>query len=137
MTPAELIELPVLVLAKLEHFELTYQLDLGDGHWLQFSTWRPDLALQGNRDKWGAHEAVILAHPVCGATVIHRCQTETGYHQGGISFRTPATELWTERERGHRWEVHSWDPLDISPSLLAHCPCKDHGFIRAGKWVRA
>lgn len=34
------------------------------------------------------------------------------------------------------WQVQSWDPLTISPSLL--CPvCGNHGFIRDGQWIPA
>jgi hypothetical protein len=32
-----------------------------------------------------------------------------------------------------RWQVESWDPLTLSPSLLCHCG--DHGFIVEGRWV--
>jgi hypothetical protein len=34
------------------------------------------------------------------------------------------------------WTVESPDPLTLSPSLLCRS-CGDHGFIRAGRWVRA
>lgn len=33
------------------------------------------------------------------------------------------------------WQVQSWEPLTISPSVL--CSCGDHGFIREGRWVPA
>lgn len=32
-----------------------------------------------------------------------------------------------------KWTVNSFDPLDLSPSLLCR-GCKNHGFIRQGKW---
>lgn len=36
------------------------------------------------------------------------------------------------------WEIHSEEPLTISPSLLCTVPsCKRHGFIREGRWVPA
>jgi hypothetical protein len=48
------------------------------------------------------------------------------------------------------WQVQTWEPLTISPSLLCKMPrfgpdnkaipgteCGDHGFIRGGRWVRA
>lgn len=31
------------------------------------------------------------------------------------------------------WDLVSWEPLTISPSLL--CSCGAHGFIRDSKWV--
>lgn len=34
------------------------------------------------------------------------------------------------------WEIHSEQPLTISPSLLCTA-CQRHGFIRDGKWVPA
>jgi hypothetical protein len=34
-----------------------------------------------------------------------------------------------------KWQVESWDPLTLSPSLL--CGCGDHGFVRGGQWVPA
>jgi hypothetical protein len=34
-----------------------------------------------------------------------------------------------------KWQVESWDPITLSPSLL--CGCGDHGFVRSGKWVPA
>jgi len=40
-----------------------------------------------------------------------------------------------EPDRPNVWDVQSWDPLTISPSVL--CSCGDHGFIREGRWVRA
>jgi len=33
------------------------------------------------------------------------------------------------------WTVESWRPLTILPSLQSHCPCKDHGFIKNGRWT--
>lgn len=37
---------------------------------------------------------------------------------------------------GDKWTVNSYDPLDLSPSLLCTI-CGSHGFIREGKWVDA
>jgi Family of unknown function (DUF6527) len=39
-----------------------------------------------------------------------------------------------------RWQVESWEPLTISPSVLCSLDkggCGAHGFIREGKWVPA
>ena len=52
---------------------------------------------------------------------------------GFITFEGSA---WAkEFENPVVWQVQSWEPLTISPSLL--CGCGDHGFIREGKWVPA
>jgi len=52
--------------------------------------------------------------------------------QGWIPFDVPSNAtLRPDR----KWQVISWEPLTLSPSLL--CACGDHGFIREGKWVPA
>jgi hypothetical protein len=34
------------------------------------------------------------------------------------------------------WQVESWEPLTLSPSILNNnCGC--HGYIREGKWIDA
>lgn len=51
---------------------------------------------------------------------------------GWINFDVAHNEhLPTER----KWQVESWEPLTLSPSLL--CGCGDHGFVREGRWVKA
>jgi hypothetical protein len=137
--PPALLELPYVELDKVgdSGYPLTYQLDLGFDHWLKFVSWGPDFNIAGNAAKWGHLSLLIKQQPVVGAIVIHRCRTETGWHEGSIDFRTEVTQAWDEPARAHRWDVHSWQPLELSPSLLTHCPCNDHGFIRGGRWVRA
>lgn len=49
---------------------------------------------------------------------------------GWIPFGGISSEYLT----GHGWTVNSFDPLDLSPSLLCSM-CNDHGFIKQGKWV--
>ena len=129
--PAGLLDLPRHVLTHREYGDLTYQLDLGNDHWLTFVCWEPDLRLNPQY----AHLAhLIRTQPVVGANVIHRCATESGFHEGAIHFKT---ELTQSAFKGiNCWDVHSWSPLHIEPSLLSHCPCHDHGHIRGGKWER-
>jgi hypothetical protein len=51
---------------------------------------------------------------------------------GFVAFDTPeAREVTTEQ--APKWQVESWDPLTLSPSLLCRS-CGNHGFIRNGKW---
>ncbi len=51
---------------------------------------------------------------------------------GWIALDVPEHErLPVER----KWQVESWEPITVSPSLL--CGCGDHGWVRAGKWVPA
>ena len=49
--------------------------------------------------------------------------------------------LWVDAESeahvdGPVWQVDSWDPLTLSPSVLCRS-CGNHGFVREGKWVPA
>jgi hypothetical protein len=105
-----------------------FDLDLGDGHWLEFTAWHPDRALN-------PQYAHLPDMDRIGAIVHHAATTETGLCGGGsILFDSQAArELWA----GHPvWQVQNWEPLTMTPSLLCRA-CGDHGFIREGKWVRA
>ncbi len=56
---------------------------------------------------------------------------------GFISFRNGAWAKEFEGNPDHQsWEVQSWEPLTITPSLLCRV-CGDHGFITNGRWVKA
>lgn len=52
--------------------------------------------------------------------------------EGGVTFDVPGTE----NLRGPKWQIVSWEPLTLSPSLRC-TTCGDHGFVRNGKWVPA
>jgi hypothetical protein len=102
-----------------EHFDL----DLGDGHWLRWSHWKPDRKLN-------PQYADVPDDDKVGATVTHTTdKTPTGLCAGYIGLNPKVSTA------SATWQVESWDPLTLSPSLL--CGCGDHGFIRGGKWVRA
>ena len=106
------------------------ELDLGDDHFLNFTRWDPDLALN---PQWAHLADLTKSTPHYGAIVRHKANTETGWCEGSITFDT---ELTRQMKTPHPfWKVESWEPLTCSPSLL--CGCGDHGFIRGGKWVRA
>jgi len=102
-------------------------IDLGDGVTLRFTFWAPDRALNPQYDgipdveRYGA----IIDHPnlktgeTCSAAI-----TFAGDVQKRIAPNATT------------WDVQSWDPLTLSPSLLCR-QCGDHGFIRSGRWVRA
>jgi hypothetical protein len=112
-----------------------FDLDLGSGHWLRFMEWNPDLELN---PQYALLASLIAEHPKVGAMVTHLCpKTETGLHEGGISFITPLTEAVESFRKYPRWDVKSWSPLPLHPSLQSHCPCADHGFIRNGLWEKA
>lgn len=108
--------------------------DLGEGHAYKFLVWDPDFSIASNAAKWAHLARLIREQPVVGAMVRHQCRTETGLHDGAIHFKT---ELTVAVPFDNLWDVRSWEPLHVEPSLLSHCPCQDHGFIRGGRWVRA
>lgn len=108
------------------------RLDLGSGHWLEFTSWAPDYFLNPRYadlpevSRWGAiiwHElrpddSVCAWRGECAAAI-----TFAGEVQRQV---IPDAVTWT---------VESWEPLTLSASLLCHCG--DHGFIRDGRWVSA
>jgi hypothetical protein len=100
-------------------------IDLGHDHQLWFFGWHPDRDLNPQYDGMPDVEK-------SGATVRHR--TPTGEEcRSAVTFDiAPLNQL---RAQGAAWQVESWEPLTISPSLLCHCG--DHGFIREGRWVPA
>lgn len=104
----------------------TVDLDLGQGHTLQFLQWAPDRELNPQYEGIPDVEryAAIIEHQTsagepCGSGVTFDSQTARGIE--------PGKAMWT---------VESWEPLTLSPSLLCQ-RCGDHGFVRNGRWVVA
>lgn len=101
-------------------------LDLGDDHALQFIQWAPDRDLNPRYadmpdvERYAAHER----HKAPSGRACMGFITFDGEVAREISPDIP------------KWTVESWEPLTLSPSLLCRA-CGDHGFIRAGRWVRA
>ena len=109
-----------------------FDIDLGHGHWLRWTTWQPDLALN---PKWAHLAHLIKTTPHTGAIIMH--VPPLGYRgegdlcEGCINF-----DLDLMRAGGWKqpmWKVEQWEPLTLSPSLLCHCG--DHGFIQRGLWI--
>lgn len=48
---------------------------------------------------------------------------------GYVPFEVPEGPTWKVR-----WQVVSWEPLTLSPSLLCEA-CNHHGFVQNGKWI--
>lgn len=96
---------------------------------------RFDLGLPGHSyskviDKHGNWVAIYEWHPLVidGVDKDQECG-------GFVAFDTPeAREVTTEQ--APKWDVQSWDPLTIHPSLLCRS-CKSHGWIQHGRWVDA
>lgn len=100
-------------------------IDLGDDHEIMFVSWKPDRELN---PAWNETEDVEKY----GADVRHK--TPSGAPcLGYILFDSPTAHIVNPGVP--MWQVESWEPLTLSPSLL--CSCGDHGFIKQGRWVRA
>lgn len=101
------------------------RIDLGDGHTAKWVGWRPDRELNPQYagipdvEKWGLE-------------IVHT--SPAGNPCAG--FVTMTSEVQRQvAPRATTWDVQSWDPLTLSPSVL--CSCGDHGWIRDGRWIRA
>lgn len=101
-------------------------IDLGHDHTLHFHSWAPDRDLNPQYDhlpdveRWGA----TIEHP--------HAQRPGERHKGGVTFHGEVQDAISPYAK---WDVLSWEPLTLSPSIL--CECGDHGFIREGRWVPA
>jgi hypothetical protein len=80
-------------------------------------------------DKQGNRIGLLESHPKPDGT--GRCF-------GSVYFRTPEAQVAAPDHyaRMALWDLHSLEPLDISPSVLCRT-CGHHGFIRNGEWVPA
>lgn len=116
-------------------------IDLGHGHTMRYFRWAPDNN-KANREHYGVplprvpKAGAIITHPVFDKTEMEKYRR---YRNGdecfsAIFFDLP--EVRTMRPDGNFWTVDSWEPLTLSPSILCLI-CRDHGFIREGKWVPA
>jgi hypothetical protein len=103
----------------------TPALDLGHGHTLRFFGWAPDRDLN-------PQYAGIPDEPHAGAIIDHP-RPDGAPCSGALTFDTPT--MRRIRPGGDLWQVESWEPLTISPSV--QCSCGDHGFVRDGRWVPA
>jgi uncharacterized protein DUF6527 len=112
--------------------DLEFPLDFGSGVRACWTSWKPDRELnpqyEGIPDveRWG----MILDHPDARNTAQR--------HHSGITFAGPVqAQIDPSRPA---WQVESWEPLTLSPSILCNVDksgCGLHGFIRQGLWVPA
>jgi hypothetical protein len=106
--------------------------DIGLEHRMRYTQWAPDRELnpqyEGIPDvpKWG----LLIEHPkkpgdeACGWD---------DHCIAAVTFESEVQHLVAPDRTV--WQVQSWDPLTISPSIGCHCG--DHGFIQEGRWVAA
>jgi hypothetical protein len=105
-------------------------MDLGDGVRAWWTAWSPDRELNPKY-------ADLPDIPRWGLVYEHPAPTETGVCRGGVKFDLPEVQavLALGGFQGRAvWQVESWDPLTLAPSLLCSA-CGHHGFIRDGRWV--
>lgn len=110
---------------------MSNELDLGHDHFLRYFRWAPD-DLPANRELYGTPLPNVEK---AGAGVRHKRADNGEWCESAVHFDIPEAILMREDPR-RLWQVESWDPLTLSPSLLCR-RCGDHGFIRAGRWVPA
>lgn len=108
----------VMKLTELEP-GVTEWMDIGGGHQIKFAEYGGD-SHSGMRDR---HLRPDNGLPCEGFITFTGSPWAQEFTKDGVcSIQT--------------WEVQSFEPLTISPSLLCRA-CGDHGFIREGKWVKA
>jgi hypothetical protein len=104
-----------------------YDIDLGSNHWLKFFGWSPDRLIESDRVRYEGIADVARV----GALVLHLSPVDHTECSGFVHFDLP--EVVTVFPNHPKWQVVSWEPLTLSPSILCR-RCGDHGFIRNGKW---
>jgi hypothetical protein len=107
-----------------------HEIDIGHGHVIHYLRWAPD-DLPANREQYGVPLPVVEQ---VGLGVRHPRPDGAGECESAIRFDLPEIRRWFNPKT--MWQVVSWEPLTLSPSLLCRA-CGDHGFIRAGRWVPA
>lgn len=105
------------------HENMSDVIDLGHGHYLWYNSFTPD------RDINPQYKGVPDVEKI-GASIEHVKPDGKTPCVGGLFFRSPIQEKYFPEHAA--WDVISWDPLHIEPSVL--CSCGDHGFIRNGRW---
>jgi hypothetical protein len=104
-------------------------IDFGDGvtgYWLG---WSPDRTIQSNAERY----AGIADIEKCSLVLNHAHAKDGTPHQGVVTVENPGSrQVFPPHPL---WQVESWEPLTLSPSVL--CSCGWHGWIRQGRWVRA
>lgn len=101
------------------------KLDLGMGYTAEWLGWHPDRSIPANFKQY--HDVQDIERSLLLITCPHGTN-------GGVHPDTP--EVRRVFTTGPFWQVISWEPLHLEPSILMKtCGC--HGFIRNGKWVPA
>lgn len=105
---------------------------LGHGHYGRVYGWHPDRELNPQYDGIPDIEraGIVVRHPAFSR---EPAGLEPGVEcASSATFDVPGAEV-LKADPAHRWQVESWDPLTLSPSLLCR-RCGDHGHIVNGEW---
>lgn len=101
-------------------------IDLGDDHYGEYVQWAPDRELNPQYEG-------IPDEPRYAMLIFHK--DPAGEKCAGMVTFAGDVQRKVEPNRPNVWQVQSWEPLTISPSVL--CSCGDHGFVQSGLWVPA
>jgi hypothetical protein len=103
-------------------------IDLGSGVSIEYVGWSPDRELNPQ------YKDVPDIERFSG--LIRHTKADGSPCVGAVTFDTPEIQAVRGTGPGRAvWQVESWEPLTLSPSIL--CSCGKHGFIREGRWVEA
>lgn len=108
-----------------EHLQDLDWQDIGHGVRISFAGFHPDRELNPQYadvpdvDKY----MLLFGHECLGRFAPNGCVVD-----GPVSQQIDGGRA--------RWQVVSWEPLTLSPSLLCRA-CGMHGFIQQGRWVPA
>lgn len=105
-------------------------MELGHGHIGSWVSWSPDRDLNP--------QYADLPDVERYGMLIKHATSEGNPCMGSVVFDTPEVRRIYEvvKPTGSAvWQVESWVPLTLSPSIL--CSCGDHGYIRDGRWIPA
>lgn len=105
-------------------------MDLGHGHTGSWVSWAPDRNLNPQYQGLPDVERYGL--------LIKHATPDGNPCVGSVAFDTEEIRAINEKIMTRKqalWQVESWAPLTLSPSIL--CSCGDHGYVRDGRWVPA
>lgn len=107
------------------------RIDLGHEHYATFYQWAPQ-DLPGNRKQYGVPLPRVER---AGMVVYHPHKKRPGQTcAASMMFDLPELRKYpTAFPDRAVWQVVSWEPLTLTPSLLC-LECGDHGFVRGGRW---
>lgn len=107
------------------HVKMNHDVDLGNGYYLKFFSWKPDRKLNPQYD--GIPDVEILGAHIC-------CPHGNA---GGVMFKQNDPQYAEVFNDEAWWDLISLEPLHIEPSIQFLKPSCCHGFIREGRWVIA